>query len=500
MSTSAAAYPSWKAPAEEGKTLVWPFPAQLLDDARDNHDRLRDCPALLQNIPLSEARRRQRAGVQVEEDQLLLVSGHQTELYHPGVWAKDALASVVAAKLRGRAWHVAIDTDQPRHLILRWPGGALPLSDDPNLTLVPWSGLIQNPTTRHLQQLRTELRGSPWNFQPMIWEFLDFLSRPSLRTLSLSHALTLATESLDESLGLKHQSLMLSPLLSGEPYLLLVHHLLARAGEFASQYNLALADYRRQHRIRTPARPMPDLLVAGDECEVPFWLDAAAGARIRATLLRRADLWTLRAGGGDQFAFDPAADGWAAAAQLKEFLDAHQLRLSPRALTLTLYLRLFLADQFIHGIGGARYDQVTDALIERFLGVPPPKFCVTTATLYFPGATDHPRACVPCRGHEGHRLRHQLLGDAKMEMVEQIDRLPRRSAARQKIFAQMRSQLNAAAVDHPLLLQWQARYAGEKETELRQKVLFDRELFYAIQPKQRLLTLWERYREQFAST
>ena len=64
-----------------------------------------------------------------------------------------------------------------------------------------------------------------------------------------------------------------------------------------------------------------------------------------------AEGWVLHAG-GDRFAFDPAADGWDAADRLAAFLRRHDLRLAPRALTLTLFFRLLLVDQFVHGIGG----------------------------------------------------------------------------------------------------------------------------------------------------
>ncbi len=40
----------------------------------------------------------------------------------------------------------------------------------------------------------------------------------------------------------------------------------------------------------------------------------------------------------------------------------------PRALTTTLFLRTFIADLFIHGIGGGQYDRLTDRIVET---VPP---------------------------------------------------------------------------------------------------------------------------------
>jgi hypothetical protein len=45
---------------------------------------------------------------------------------------------------------------------------------------------------------------------------------------------------------------------------------------------------------------------------------------------------------------------------------------------------VWLADLFIHGIGGATYDQMTDRLIREFYGIEPPPFLVLTGTLRLP--------------------------------------------------------------------------------------------------------------------
>ena len=54
------------------------------------------------------------------------------------------------------------------------------------------------------------------------------------------------------------------------------------------------------------------------------------------------------------------------------------------ALVNTLYCRLFLGEYFLHGIGGGKYDEVTDALAQAFYGVEPPAYGVLTATLLLP--------------------------------------------------------------------------------------------------------------------
>jgi hypothetical protein len=50
----------------------------------------------------------------------------------------------------------------------------------------------------------------------------------------------------------------------------------------------------------------------------------------------------------------------------------------------TLFARLFLCDMFMHGIGGSKYDEVTDALLQDFFGVQPPAYATVSATLHLP--------------------------------------------------------------------------------------------------------------------
>jgi hypothetical protein len=511
-------YGNWKAPSADGELLIWPAPGDLLADTLANGNRLRSANhVLIQNVPLPEIRRRLREFVgHSDEAAPLLATGHQTELHHPGVWVKNALIDAAAARLGGSALHFAVDTDAPKHLALRWPADDRtphiePLTDDPARGSDAWSGRLRPPSPEQLARLseRFEQAAETWGFKPLVPDFLTILRRLSAESVNLSAALAGSMHELDLQLGLRHGVMLVSPICESEAYLAFVHHVLARACDFAADYNAALDDYRRRNKIRTPGRPMPNLRCDPDICEVPFWLDdLSTGARARANVIRTGGQpWTLVAtphiptphapllnSPRPTFTFDPAADGWKAAAALLEWLKQNNLRLSPRALTLTSVLRLLAADQFVHGIGGGQYDQVADALISRHFGLTPPRFAVTTATLYFPGAAQRSRACVPCVLQEGRRLRHGVLGAEKMKLVEAIAAAPRGSTGRSILFHEMHHKLADAAGHHPSLQRWERKLQDSERHQQAERLLFDRELFYAIQPAERLAGLIERYR------
>lgn len=134
---------------------------------------------------------------------------------------------------------------------------------------------------------------------------------------------------------------------------------------FATVLNTALGGWRVQHRARSTAVPFPDLLIGPGLVELPFWWEKE-GKR-SPLFLKEGQLWTQ-----DQ----PLGD-------IEEALAAAAIR--PRAVSLTLFMRLCLADLFVHGAGGADYEEVTDEVILRFFHATPPAFVSATLTLFLPG-------------------------------------------------------------------------------------------------------------------
>src|SRR5262249_12888486 len=104
----------------------------------------------------------------------------------------------------------------------------------------------------------------------------------------------------------------------------------------------------------------------------------------------------LRAGDEPWPALPFPSEGRAAEAVAAwQALEGRGFKARSRALTTTLYARLFLADLFMHGIGGGKYDELTAELIRRFHGCEPPAFVVLSATLWLPlpGTPARPDDC-----------------------------------------------------------------------------------------------------------
>jgi hypothetical protein len=502
MTSSPHAYPDFKAPREDGEILIWPEPQQLLAETLANQRALSSASGVLvQNVPLPELRRRQRQWIHHDDANPLIADAHQTELHHAGVWVKRVLSHFAAVKIGGSAAHFAVDTDAPKHLHVRWIGASEPVTDDPDLTQAHWTGALDAPSPAHLEHLQRRLNESRFHARPAAHDFLTSLRRLAIEQPKLAPALTNAMHELDWSLNLRHHAMLASPIWHAEPFLVFAHHLIARAGQFAATYNAALADYRRERKVRSATRPMPDLATTSQPAaaEIPFWLDQLdTGDRGRLSALARDGGYLLSAPNGDALSFRPEAQGWEAAAQLGLWLRRNQLRLSPRALTLTMFLRMFVVDQFVHGIGGGQYDQITDRIIAAHFQIAPPRFSVATGTMYLPEAVGRSRVCVPCVAQEGHRLRHALLGERKRELVAQIAAAPRKSAERYATFATMHRELASAAMNHPAIARWEQQLRDAQARETEESAIFDRELFYAMQPRERLVQMIERFAAGFS--
>jgi hypothetical protein len=77
----------------------------------------------------------------------------------------------------------------------------------------------------------------------------------------------------------------------------------------------------------------------------------------------------------------PGRDATEAVARLRE-LPSRGIRLRTRALTTTLFARWYLGDLFVHGIGGAKYDELGDEIARAFYAAPPPAFATLSLTAW----------------------------------------------------------------------------------------------------------------------
>lgn len=131
---------------------------------------------------------------------------------------------------------------------------------------------------------------------------------------------------------------------------------------------------------------MPELDSVDGWLEAPLWIWSKADPHRRALFVRqREDELILTDRDQVEFTLSITAAGDVShAVEQLAAAAARGIRLRTRAIITTMAARLLLGELFVHGIGGAKYDQLTDRIIEQFFGLEPPGYLVASGTLHLP--------------------------------------------------------------------------------------------------------------------
>jgi hypothetical protein len=328
----------------------------------------------------------------------IIMGGHQPDLFHPGVWLKNSALDAYARQVGGTAINLIVDTDRCARTSVGVPVGSprqAHLEDVPFDTLgveMAWEerGVLDADCFASFGARASDLLG-PLEPQPILRRWWPLAVERAAEGHRLGLALAQARHILEERFGLETLELPVSEMVRLPTVMVFMGWLLARARQLHEAYNAALAAYRRQHRVRSRGRPMPDLAVRhdadGEWLEVPWWLwsrDDPRRRRVFANVetpgaLALSDMETLRV--ELPISADTSPSKWVDALSR---MEEHQLRLRPRAVITTLVSRLLVADVFVHGIGGAAYDRLTDDIVRRLTGCDPPRHAVVSGTLRLP--------------------------------------------------------------------------------------------------------------------
>jgi hypothetical protein len=327
-------------------------------------------------------------------DRPIFLTGHQPELFHPGVWFKNFVLSSLGRRFQAHAVNLVIDNDLARAPGIRVPTGC---ASQPQIEIVPLDMAAdelphEERAIVDLSYFETFARRAqeaiaPLVEHPLVGELWPAAVEAARRTGNLGRSIAEARHGLEGRWGLETLELPLGAVCDQPAFRWFSAGLLAELPRFRDVYNASLADYRRAARIRSRTHPVPELAQDGEWLEAPLWIWSADDPQRRRLFARRL--------GGEieiadrakrRFRLPLSADRSAdSGVDCLAELGAAGVKLRPRALITTMYARLVLGDLFLHGIGGAKYDELTDLIIERFFARPPPAYITLTATALLPG-------------------------------------------------------------------------------------------------------------------
>lgn len=327
------------------------------------------------------------------EPELVYVGGHQPSLFHAGVWVKNFALGTMAGRSGGVGLNLVIDNDTLSSSQLQVPAGT---RERPTLEAIAFDRERSAQPWEEIEIIDRELFASfghrvseamsRWNIRPLIEEVWPDATDDGIGSDLLRDRLTAARARLERRWGLANLELPISRLCALEPFQWFAGHLFAQLPRFREVYNEALSDYRHENKIRSRTHPVSDLREDDGWLESPFWVWKAGESARGRVFAKQVEREVHLSDGTDVFArlkLSPEMDACCAVEGLQE-LAQQGVRLRTRALTTTLFARLCLGDLFVHGIGGAKYDEMTDRIIERFFGIAPPSYLTMSATMHLP--------------------------------------------------------------------------------------------------------------------
>ncbi len=328
-------------------------------------------------------------------DRLLLITGHQPELYHPGVWVKNLLIGKVARKTEGLSLNLIVDNDLVSSTAIKVPQGtrSVPYFSeiffDELTEQKPWEETtIQNRELFRSFANRTDQALQQWpelssSLLQKIWPAAISHMNVSDR---LADCLTAARHAQEQRWGINNLELPISRLCQTSPFLWFASYLFKFAEQFRSTHNQVLAEYRKVNRVRSKTHPVPELSEQEGWIESPFWIWRTGEIRRHQLFVKRDHQSILLSDGKNIITKLPMQENCdlSAAIEVLKKLPEQGIRLRTRALTTTLFARLFLGDLFVHGIGGAKYDEMTDRIFTRFFHLTPPRYLTLSATKFLP--------------------------------------------------------------------------------------------------------------------
>ena len=380
-------------------------------------------PTLAQSISLTD----------VESKQLVL-GGHQPELFHPGVWFKNFLLSEIGDRTNSLGMQVIIDHDVAKSDTLRVPtcpswhapsptslefaqrSIPLPIRNE-SQPRMPWHATLTgqvSPTAwnKTVEDIQQSLAACGLG-QPLIQSHHKMLSQCILDNKNIGDAFSQFRHRIEMDNGVFNLEVPIGLLCDRSAFGFFVLHCVQNAESLWGSYNRCREAYRQRHRIRNQAQPVLELQRSNDWLELPFWIYRAKGERF----VERKRLWVCHQ--KDHMLLTDHVDANLRTVSVELPMSAQALPaawdamvqngicIRPRALMTTMYLRCFVADLFVHGIGGGNYDELTDDIVRDWLGMDPPTYLTSTASLHMPFPLDGKIAKINPSA-SGHSIQREL--------------------------------------------------------------------------------------------
>ncbi|MEM1165206.1 MAG: hypothetical protein AAGI30_02835 [Planctomycetota bacterium] len=366
---------------------------------------------------LDEPSRNARLALGLPIDRPVIASGHQAQLWHAGIATKALAMHAVSEAVGGASCWIIVDTDEYAPGRLAWPARR-----DEALTRAEADVFGATPD-QHVHPRASARPPAHIEMNDAVLNNLSGAVRRGCQAIgahvdapSIAHQVSLAAFDLLGGAGGHPVFVPVGAMLASGAWDDLLYRLRAHPALAHDTYNTAV-------RAHTDAGVLPLGSRPDRGVELALW--RLQSPSVRRRVFER-DLDTI-----------PVTE------------------LAPRALLMTLMVRMRLCDLFIHGTGGETYDRVTEAWAQDWLDAALAPMTVATADVRLP-VHDQPvteRDVAHAAWRAPHAAHHPGdLGDdtnqhLRDELVERIAEAERGSAHRAALYAELHELLQRVRIE-----------------------------------------------------
>lgn len=396
MTTSISEIAKLKAPSENDQVLQHPLLSVASQVIADNRERLESRASFLIDLGTNARSEmldlafrytaRYSNPVAPNSQSPTILSGHQPELFHPGVWFKNFSLDSLSRSTSSTSVNLMIDSELYRKASIRVPTNSVnqPILQDVVFDQEPVGSIsyeksIVRDTVSFASFDRrvSKAIGELGIDQPLIHQLWKHQSQNESELLC--DRIANSRHKVEQDWGISNLEVPLSHIAKSKSFATFAGLILADLPRFTQIYNQGLQVYRENHRLRSKTHPAPNLAESNSLYEAPFWFWSDNDPTRQPLMVQ----WNSSGIDIDDGVQKRNCSHELIPDLLFE-LNQSGYSIRPRALITTLYSRLFLSDLFLHGIGGAKYDEVTDWIISHFFEVRPPEYYCLTATVHLP--------------------------------------------------------------------------------------------------------------------
>lgn len=319
----------------------------------------------------------------------IIVTGHQPIWHHCGIFVKNVITDRFARQTGGIAVQLVLDHDicNTSMFLSEYDNNGFPRFKTIPLELKQQDIPLESRPVPSKKQLRKFIDSvskiSKGSLCSEIWcQNLHCIIGNTRTCRSAADIITQLQAQLNRAFGLEIIYLPLSLMSQTSSFTDFVCSVICNAVGFVRVYNKAIKNKKQTDNLKPnqTIRPLKtDYL--NNIIELPFWL--VSQTRKRNSLYVSLNDRNVRIGTAENVAGTIDSSG-NKKQQLLEILRKNKCVIRPKAVTLTLFARLYLADLFVHGIGAGNYEYITNHLIRDYYRISKLDFGLVTATMTLP--------------------------------------------------------------------------------------------------------------------